>query len=333
MIASSARNPVLTESLINIQLLSVIIGLLVFVVTVWFNYRYLTFFAVPLYLAVIASLVAVLLFGTTTRGTRGWFDFGGVSFQPSSLASILLTICFASYFVWARERINRLPFLVGAILMLALPAALIVVEPDIGNTGILVGVWLLLLHLTPLKLNRLLALYGLAVVALPLLWFNLEPYQRGRLLSFMNPAADPLGSGYNLTQSVIAVGSGGLTGRGWGRGTQSHLQFLPEQHTDFIFATFAEEQGFVGAFVVLFLFGLLIWRCIGVIRQTNDYLGQLLAAGVMGWFAIHVVVNVGMNIGIAPITGIPLPLVSYGGTAMLTAWLGLGLIESTSMHA
>ncbi|NTV31450.1 rod shape-determining protein RodA [candidate division WWE3 bacterium] len=332
VIAGSARNPVLTFNLINIQILSISIGVLILFFLTVINYRYLMYIAIPLYGVINAVLIAVLLFASATRGTKGWFEIGGVNIQPSSLATVGLIICFAAFFIWIKDRINNPFYILLAALMAIIPAGLILVEPDIGNASVVMGVWVIMLHMTPIKANRLIPLYFIALVCMPLAWINLAQYQKDRIFTFMNPSLDPLGSGYNVTQSIIAVGSGQMGGRGWGRGTQSHLQFLPEQHTDFIFATFAEEQGFLGVLVILFLYGLLCWRILVVTQRSGDYFGQLICLGSLAWFSIHVLVNVGMNIGIAPVTGIPLPLVSYGGTAMLTALIAIGFVQSVSVH-
>jgi rod shape determining protein RodA len=332
ILAAESGNTVLNSQLINRQLFAISAGLLVFFLTVYFNYRYLELISPVIYLVVIALLVGVLLVNTQIRGVARWYDLGPFQFQPSTMSAVLLGICFSAYFAWVKERISRVGYLVIAILMAIIPTFLILIEPDLGSAIVVAAIFIGLLHLVPLKISRLIILYILVLISIPFAWTKLEDYQRERVISFIEPAKDPLGSGYNALQSMIAVGSGQIFGRGWGRGTQSHLQFLPEQHTDFIFATYAEEQGYLGVFVVILLYAIIIWRTLLLVRRTTDYFGQLLLVSMIVWLSTHVFVNIAMNIGIAPVTGIPLPFLSYGGTSVITTFLALGIIESVAIH-
>lgn len=332
IIANISDNLILNSNLIDIQILSITTGVLVFLVILFFNYRYLIYLSPFIYLAAIGLLGGVLYFGSETRGAMRWLSLGPIGFQPSTISAILFIITLAAFFASIGKKINRLPFLGLSILMLVLPIGLLLIEPDLGISIVVGLIWLGLLHLTPIKLSRLLLVYLIILLMIPVSWYNLADYQKERVLTFLTPSSNPLGSGYQARQAIIAVGSGQLFGRGWGRGTQSHLQFLPEQHTDFIFATFAEEQGFVGAIIVIFLYGLIIWRMFCVAAQTKDYFAQLLIVGVILWLSLHVVINIGMNLGLLPITGIPLPFLSYGGTAMVTAFIGVALVESVAIH-
>lgn len=332
VLASKSTSVILTSQLLSVQLLSISAGVLLYILLTLINYRYFKFGAGILYVAILAALAGVLFTGGTIRGSVRWYDLGFFNLQPSVISIVLLTVCFADYFSRVGERINEFKFLFGAIVMVVLPALLIIIEPDLGSTIVLLGIWATQLLLSPVKLSRVLPLFLIMLCMLPVLWQHMEPYQKDRLTSFLHPSQDPLGTGYNINQSIIAVGSGALTGRGWGRGTQSHLQFLPEQHTDFVFATFAEEQGFLGAILVLWLYILILWRLFVMARQAEELFGQLIIAGIWIWLALHAFVNISMNVGMAPITGIPLPFISYGGTVMLTALIAVGLVSSVHFH-
>lgn len=332
IIASKLENSILTSQLINVQLLSVMAGVLIALFLVMFNYRYLKFVAIPLYLFTLVLLGGVLLLGETTRGSVRWYDLGFFNLQPSQISTILLMICFAAFFSSVKEKINEWRYLAISIVMVLIPTGLILAEPDLGSSIVLVIIWATQLLMTPLKFSKILPIVVVVFILLPFGWNYLEDYQKLRLTAFMNPESDPLGAGYNINQSIIAVGAGGVSGRGWGRGTQSHLQFLPEQHTDFIFATYAEEQGFLGSIIVVALYLVILWRLFVLIQRVEGLFGQLILVGISIWLTTHVMVNIGMNIGMAPITGIPLPFLSYGGTAMVTALFAIGLATSVIYH-
>jgi len=332
VVAGSPGNQILTENLFHIQLLAVGVGLGIFAGLLFFDYRYLAYFSVVLYLIVILGLGLVLLWGQPVRGATRWFELGSFNLQPSTIGMIGLTTAFAAFFAVVKEKINQFRYLAVAVMLVLPPFVLILLEPDLGAALVTGLVWLGLLHLTPIRISRLAAIYGLILIAALLVWQNLATYQFDRLTSFLDPERDPLGTSYNALQSMIAIGSGQWLGRGWGQGTQSHLQFLPEHHTDFIFATFAEEQGFIGSLIVSTLYGLVIWRGLIILRSTRDYFGQLLTAGVLIWLTINIMLNIAMNSGIAPVTGVPLPFVSYGGTMMITTWIAVGLIESVAIR-
>lgn len=332
IIAAEGQNAVLNSDLINTQITAVLGGILVFLAVTFFNYRYLELISPLVYLFIVGSLAGVLLIGNDIRGVVRWYTIGPVLFQPATLSAVLSGICFSAFFAYFKDKINKIPYLIFSLLLVLIPFGLIMMEPDLGSSIVIIGIFGGLFHLSTVKAKYIAAIYLIVLIAIPIGWEYLPSYQKDRVAAFLEPSKDPLGSGYNALQSMIAVGSGQIFGRGWGRGTQSHLQFLPEQHTDFIFASFAEEQGFVGSLVVLFLYGLIIWRCFKIIQRTSDYFGQLLVASVLLWLSIHAIINISMNIGIAPVTGITLPFISYGGTAIMTAFLALGLVESVATH-
>ncbi len=333
IVAGSSSNPVLQADLINIQLMALAIGLLVFAVVSMINYEYFAYLSIPIYIVTIFLLALILAVGEVTRGSMRWLNIGPISFQPSSISIIFLIVFFGYYFSAIKNKINQLKYLGLSFVLMAIPMLLLLLEPDLGSALILFFVWFLMLHLTPISKKKLLTIYVIGILLIPVGITKLEGYQLQRLTSFVNPQSDPSGSGYNVIQSIIAVGSGQLFGRGWGRGTQSHLQYLPEQHTDFIFSTFAEEQGFIGALVLIGLYAIILWRlAVLAIRLQRNKFAFYIISGIITWLALHVFINIGMNIGIAPITGIPLLLVSYGGTAMITAWLAFGIVEAIYRH-
>ena len=333
ILASYATNPVLNSKLLNVQLLAFAIGLLLFIIISNLDYKLLKIFATPIYFFAIIALAAVLIFGQLTRGSMRWFEIGPINIQPATISIVFFVIAFAALFERLGKKINSIQNLFICILLVGLPIALIAVEPDLGSAVILFSIWLTLLFLSPLTTRHLLMMLFTFILLAPIVWVSLANYQRIRVESFLNPNQDPTGTGYNMIQSIIAVGSGQIWGRGWGQGKQSHLQYLPEQHTDFIFATFAEEQGFVGSVIVVILYFVMLSRCFIIVQKVPDFFGKLLGYGLITWFFLHVFVNIGMNLGIAPITGIPLPLISYGGTSMITALMALGLIESIKKHS
>lgn len=285
------------------------------------------------FILALVLLLGVLLFGKTINGTTGWFVFGPISFQPVELVKI--------FFIWTLSwYMSRLggqtfswkPLLLSFALLVGL-VGLVLLQPDFGSSMMLVAIWLgviVLVHRTKWHLGMV----ALGIVASVVVgWFLLADYQRSRLFTFVNPDLDPLGSGYNVQQSIIATGSGGWFGRGLGLGPQSQLHFLPEQSTDFIFSVIAEELGFLGAGALLVLYVVLLWRLNLVSRLVSGSFGSIMAHGVLIYFMGQIFINVGMNMGLAPVTGLPLPLVSAGGSSILASCIGLGLVQSAAKHA
>ena len=328
IVANTGSNTILQGNLIHVQVLSVIIGLLILILISFINYRYIQYLWAILYLLSCATLLVVLVVGEVTRGSTRWIELGPVNFQPSSLSALIMILSCAAYLSKLKDRINKWRFLILYGLIFAIPGILLMLEPDLGSTIVVFLIWFGLLHFSAVKFKRLAIIYLLIIVMVPLSWGILADYQKSRLTSFLNPEANPAGAGYNLIQSIIAVGSGQLGGRGWGRGTQSHLQYLPEQHTDFVFATYAEEQGFIGVAVLVALYGVLFARLTIVGSGLADPFAKMIVLGLVIWLSVHVFVNIGMNLGIAPITGIPLPLMSYGGTAVVTVLTAFGIYQS-----
>jgi rod shape determining protein RodA len=312
------------------QVLWVVLGVCAYVAASAFDYRRLRTLALGLYAGMILMLLAVHLVGHTALGARRWLSVAGFPLEPSELSKLLLVAVLAAYLSRA-ERLSWRDF-GGALLLTAPPAGLILTQPDLGTTIVLAAVLVGMLFLAGARAWQLFTFALAGGVALPLLPFLLHGYQRRRLEIFLDPSQDPLGAGYNLLQARIAIGAGGLFGQGWLHGLQGQLGFVPERATDFVFAIFAEEFGLLGSLVLLTVFGTLLIRLLRSAALAPDRFGELLAGGVFVLVLVQVVENVGMNIGLLPIAGIPLPLISYGGSATITTLAALGLVQSVMMR-
>lgn len=296
-------------------------------VRVWMGLAY------PAFAFTLAMLVAVEFFGVRGMGAQRWINLGVLQFQPSELAKITLILALARYFHGLTlDQVSRIRFLIPPVLMIAIPFYLTLRQPDLGTAVLIAVVGITLFFMAGLAW-RYFILGGLAVVgAVPIAWGTLHTYQRQRVLTFLDPESDPLGAGYHILQSKIALGSGGLFGKGFMEGTQSHLNFLPEKHTDFIFTMLAEELGLVGGLTLLGLYFMVLMFGISVGLQTRNQFGRLLAMGITVNFFLYIFINIAMVMGLVPVVGVPLPLVSYGGTAMLTLMFGFGLLMSVYIH-
>jgi len=288
-------------------------------------------FAVPLYVSALALLVGVALFGDVVNGARRWLHLGVTRIQPSELMKIALPLLLAWYFE-KREASLRLRDFAAAALLIGVPVLLIARQPDLGTALLIAAAGAYVLFLAGLSWKIIGLLVAGVGACVPLLWPLLHDYQRERILTLFDPARDPLGAGYHIIQSSIAIGSGGVLGKGWMQGTQAHLDFLPERHTDFIFAVYAEEFGLLGNIVLLVLYSLLIARGLVITANASTLFGRLLAGAISLMFFTYAFVNMGMVSGILPVVGVPLPLVSYGGTALVTLFLGIGILMSVQTH-
>ena len=287
--------------------------------------------AVPLYLVAVVMLVGVAMFGTTVNGSKRWLNLGVARFQPSELMKIALPLMLAWYFQKFEGRIGWVDFVVTGLLI-ALPAWLIKREPDLGTALMIAASGFYVLYLAGLSWKIIVGLTVLGAAGAPLIWPYLHDYQRERLLTFIDPTRDPLGAGYHSSQASIALGSGGVVGKGWMNGTQTHLDFLPEKHTDFVFAVFGEEFGLIGNAVLLVLYLLLIGRGMMITANASTMFARLIAGAVTLMFFTYAFVNMAMVSGVLPVVGVPLPLVSYGGTALISLFIGLGLLMSVQAH-
>ena len=316
------------------QVYWVLAGLAVLFVVSLINYHALLDKVHWLYLASVVALVAVALFGRNYMGARRWIQLpGGQHFQPSEWVKVVLILALAKYFSDLPTRHASVSDIVKAGLIAGIPMLLVLKQPDLGTSLTYVPVVIMALILGGLRLKHAAVMILAVGLAMPLIWhFGLKPYQRERLISFREPEADPQGSGYQVQQSLIAVGSGGIWGKGTAKGSQTQGLFLPVPHTDFIFAAFAEEHGFVGAIGVLLLYLLLLMRLVHNAQTVPDRAGAFVIMGVVAVLTFHVLVNIGMVVGYMPVTGIPLPLLSYGGSSVLFTFLALGIVMNIRMR-
>ena len=287
--------------------------------------------AVPLYVIAVLMLFGVAFFGVVVNGSRRWLNFGIARFQPSELMKIALPLMLAWYFQKFEGRIGWTDFAL-AVVLIVVPVYLIKRQPDLGTALLIAASGFYVLYLAGLSWKIMVGLVALGAAAGPMVWQQLHDYQRERILTFLDPARDPLGAGYHSTQASIALGSGGVTGKGWLNGTQTHLDFLPERHTDFIFAVFGEEFGLIGNAVLLILYLLLIGRGIVIAANASTLFARLVAGAITLMFFTYAFVNMSMVSGLLPVVGVPLPLVSYGGTAMISLFIGLGVLMSVQAH-
>ncbi|MEX0790255.1 MAG: rod shape-determining protein RodA [Actinomycetota bacterium] len=320
------------------QLIFFSLATIAFGVALLVDYRQLQPYAPMLYLALVFLLLLVLTpLGQTVKGAQRWIDLGIFQLQPAELMKIGYIVFLAA--VLSRERRQEGPAagftpVVQAMVLAAIPALLIYVQPDLGSSLVMFAIAfaVLLIAGVPVRWMALVVVGAIFAGTLALQLDVLQDYQVARLTSFMDSETDPQGPGFNLEQSKIAIGSGGITGKGWGEGSQTNLAYVPEQRTDFIFTAIGEEQGFLGGLLILGLFSVVLWRCIRTAMLSKDLFGALVAGGVAAMFGFQLFVNIGMTIGIMPITGIPLPFVSYGGTSLITSFIGVGLVMNIHMR-
>lgn len=314
------------------QLISVIIGFLMLMFFSYYDYRALNMHSTKLYFFSLLLLVLVIVFGTTVRGTTGWIGFGSFRIQPVEVTKIIMIIFLASFLSKKKTQLSIMVRIITSVILVFVPVFLILKQPDFGSAMIIVGSWAVMLSVSGISKKNLFILCLIGVMAATSSWFFLRPYQKERIENFVNPYNDPKGSGYNVIQSMVAVGSGGILGKGLGHGSQSQLNFLPEKHTDFIFAVVTEELGLLGAAIVFALFGVLFYRLKEIARLSNDNFGYLLAIGIISMLFLQMLVNIGMNIGIMPVAGVPLPFMSYGGSSLVMTLLSIGIIQSIYSH-
>ena len=309
------------------------IGITVYFVLASIDYHWLDTFAVPIYLAVLGLLTLTILVGRSLFGAQMSVNLAGLDFQFSEISKVLMVLVLASYLTRRRERIGRLGTILVATGIMALPTLLVFRQPDLGTALVFVAILVGMLFMSGASLGWMGLLGGAVIAALPLGIGLLREYQRARLFCFLDPLADPQGACYQLVQGLNAVGSGGWIGQGLTAGRQNQLGFLPVQNTDFIFTVVAEELGFVGGLVLLALFGLLIWRILAVAWAAQDSLGAMVGAGLASMILFQILVNVGMVVGIMPVTGIPLPFITYGGSSLVSLMFGLGVLQSVRMRS
>lgn len=308
-------------------------GFVGFLIALLVDYHYVGKHAYVIYGIAVLSLLAVLTISPPVQGAQRWLGFGGFRVQPSEFAKIALILALAHYFAESQKLTPRgLLDLLRPALLTLVPFLLIVKQPDLGTALMILVIFAGLVLCVGIQRRTFLLLCGLVLAALPLLWLVMQDYQRSRVLTLLNPGSDPRGAGYHSMQSLIAIGSGGVWGKGMFQGTQSRLDFLPEKHTDFIFAVVSEELGFFGGTVLILLYLTLIGRGVTTALKARDRLGALLALGMVVLFSVTTAANIGMTIGVAPVVGIPLPFMSYGGSSLVSMMFAFGLLLNVRLR-
>lgn len=320
----------ISQSALTHQLLFLLTAVVIWYAVSRLDYRLLRSFTWVWYATANILLGLTLILGTAVRGSTRWINLGPVQFQPSEFAKPLIIIFFASFLTRYPPAKTRNFFL--ALIVAILPLFLIYRQPDLGSSLIVAVAVVSMIFSAGSAWYYILGLIGVTAIIMPAVWTILQPYQQQRVTSFLNPSSDPLGSGYNAIQSLIAVGSGMLIGKGLGQGSQSQLQFLPERQTDFIFAVISEEFGFLGSIIVVICYAILLYAILSISQRAKDSLGSLVCIGVFTLLLVQVFINIGMNTGIVPITGITLPLVSAGGSSVITTSILLGLVASVARY-
>jgi rod shape determining protein RodA len=310
-----------------------VVALVAFAAATAFDYTWLKAFSWPIYLVNLGLLVASLALGSSDAVSARWVSIFGLQFQFSEIAKILMIVVLARYLADNDRRLDSLAGIVGACLIVIPPWVLVLLQPDLGTSLVFIAVLVGMLFMGGASLRWLGALAAATLAALPLIWtYVLHDYQRERLTSFLDPAKDPLGAGFQLLTAQRAVSDGGLLGAGLTNGAQSQSNLLPVQATDFVFAVLAEELGFIGCIVVFLLFAALLWRILAIAWRSRDPFGLMVGAGVASMILFQIVVNVGMVLGVMPITGIPLPFITHGGASLVSIAIGLGILESIAMR-
>lgn len=309
-------------------------GLVAFLFFSFFDYHTLTKTNRVIYVVFILVLIYLIFFGSVIRGGRRWIDFGFFRFQPAEFVKIAVILGLARLFYLKRGQINSWRTIAQSLLYALVPAGLVILEPDLGSALIIMSLWAGILLVSPIKKKFLAIIFLIFLATAGIGWkFFLKDFQKDRIMVFINPGLDPRGRGYNVRQATIAVGSGQFFGRGLGKGLQSQHKFLPERQTDFIFAASSEEIGFLGCSVLLFLYVVIFLRILKITSQAKDDLGMYLAVGVFFLLFAHVIINVGMNIGLLPVTGIPLPFISAGGSSLIVCMAALGIVQNVALQS
>ncbi|MCX5679954.1 MAG: rod shape-determining protein RodA [Candidatus Omnitrophica bacterium] len=330
--ATQARNLPFSESFFVKQAVWMLIAVLFMIIALAVSYQRFIDISYVIYALNVLLLIFVLVLGKSRLGAQRWFPIGAFAFQPSEFIKLSLILVLSGYVGARKDTMARAGNMVIPCILLGIPFALVLLQPDLGTALLLLPIFLSILVVggASLKYINGMLVAGLAVI--PVFWHFLKGYQKQRLLVFINPNIDPLGAGYNIIQSKISVGSGGLLGKGWLNGTQNQLNFLPERHTDFIFSVIGEEFGFIGAAALVLLYFVLVKKAFTISNTTSDMYGKCVATGVGMLLAMQVIINIGMTIGLMPVVGIPLPLVSYGGSSLLSTMIAIGLLLNVGMR-
>jgi rod shape determining protein RodA len=331
MIYSASHAIPLIKDYAQRQAIFAAVGLFVGLIVTAVDYRLLDAFGIPIYILIVLLLLAVFVIGQITFNAQRSIDLGVIDLQPSELSKPLMIVVLAAFLSKREDQSNQLATLILSTLIVAVPVVLIYKEPDLGTSLVLIFVWASMIFASGIELIVLGALFGGGVVAVPLVWLSMENYMRQRVLTFFNPTSDPQ-SYYNIRQALYAIGSGGWFGKGYLQGTQSQLHFLLVQHTDFVFSVLCEELGMLGAFGLFLLLAVILFRTLRAAKLARDSFGRLICTGIAAWLFFQCTVNIGMNLNLLPVTGLPLPFVSYGGSSLLTILAAMGLVQSVVLR-
>ena len=332
MVYSATYNTVDLGDYWSRQVVFLVIGLVVLLAAAVVDYRHLEMLAPPAFAIFLGLLVAVAVFGETQgSGSQRWINVGGTLVQPTEPGKFLFIIFMAWYMSWFHDRLHRLPYLVGALVLLLGPLALVYLQPDLGMAITFAFIGGTLILVGGIRYWQLFLMAGSAAAAIPFFLNTLQGYMVERIQVFLNPAGNP-DAAFNINQALIAVGSGGWLGKGWALGSQNQLHFLRVRHTDFIYSVIAEELGLIGGLAVLLLYFIIVWRLLRIADRARDHFGRLIAVGVAAIVFFQVVVNVGMNLSLLPVTGLTLPFISYGGSSLVSMLLAIGLAQSVAMR-
>lgn len=331
MIYSATANTIDLSDYWERQMIFTALGVVALLVAALFDYRHLELLAQPAYAILILLLVGVYLFGTVQGGSQRWLNLGGTLVQPTEAGKFMLIIFFAWYLSRFQDHLSKMRYLLGALLLLIIPLGLVYVQPDLGMTVTLAFIGGSLILVSGIRLWQVAAMGGMGILALPFVWGTLQGYMLERFQVFLNPQSNP-DAAFNVNQALISIGAGGWLGRGWGHGSQNQLHFLRVRHTDFIFSVIAEELGFIGTVLVLFLLFFVMWRLVRIADMAQDQFGRLITIGVAALIFFQTFINVGMNLSLVPVTGMTLPFISYGGSSLVSMMLAIGLAQSVAMR-
>jgi rod shape determining protein RodA len=333
LVSSATKTQVGLENYWEKQVVWFFIGLVLMLIAVYVDYNFIGEFSNYLYVINLFGLLAVRFLGSSSKGAQRWLNVGPIRLQPSEFAKIIIIVCLAKFIEKRADKINNPKELIKTLIYVAIPMGLIMFQPDLGTSLVFIAITIGMLFVAELDYRYILGALGTGIAAAPLMWFFvLKPYQKKRLLVFINPELDPAGDGYHVTQSKIAIGSGKVFGKGLYHGGFTQSNFLPERHTDFIFGVVGEEFGFIGAVIIVSLLVLLIMRCLKIANESKDFYGKLICIGVASMLAFQLLINAGMTMGIMPVTGIPLPFVSYGGSSLWINMMSIGLVLNVAMR-
>jgi len=335
LFAISQNDPTMSLALSK-QLIAFGLGLVLMVLATFFDYRFFktnSYAAMIFYALSLVLLVLVLFIGSDIRGASAWIKIGSFSIEPVEFVKIALIILLAKYFSQRHVEIYRFSHVVISGIYIGIPLALVLLQPDLGSAIVIMGVWIFMMLISGISKKHLAFLFLSGVALSVFAWVNVfKEYQKDRIMTFLNPYADPQGAGYNVIQSMTAVGDGGVFGRGLGAGSQVQFGFLPEAHTDFMFAAIAEEFGLVGIVFIFALLSVILWRIIKIAMSADNNFARLFCVGVVSWIFVQIIINAGMNLGIMPVTGITFPFLSYGGSSLLSLFIALGLVQSIKLR-